>query len=193
MEDFRESRRSRKPFLVKSIHGKVSRQSVWGITVLIIGAVTPMHPAPAIVVTTPGGEPPNCVWAGKHISYALTASSVASVQDQACALELVEFAPEALAIDVLPTRRDGSMWKQPHYGLTPYWAARVKKRFGKNPHADPSMGSRVWLRLLVGFRRSVISSSLPQTHPSCIGCALPIIGFQIVSGKFGKRDYEPSS
>ena len=123
-------------FWVKPIHGKVSRQSVWGITVPIIGAVTPMHPAPAIVVTPPGGEPPNRVEAEKHISHALTASSVAPVQDRACALELVEFAPETLARDVLPARRDGSVWKQSDYGLTPYWAARVKKQFGKNPDVD---------------------------------------------------------
>ena len=136
IEDFREAPRTGKPFLVKPIHGKVSRQSVWGLTVPVIGAVTPTHPAPAIVVTPPGGEPPNRVEAEKHISYALTASSVAPVQDRACALELVEFAPEALARDVLPTRRDGSMWTQSDYGLTPYWAARVKKQFGKSPDVD---------------------------------------------------------
>ena len=136
IEDFREAPRTGKPFLVKPIHGKVSRQSVWGLTVPVIGAVTPTHPAPAIVVTPPGGEPPDRVEAEKHISYALTASSVALLQDRACALELVEFAPETLARDVLPTRRDGSMWTQSDYGLTPYWAARVKKQFGKNPDVD---------------------------------------------------------
>ena len=67
IEDFREAPRTGKPFLVKPIHGKVSRQSVWGITVPIIGAVTPMHPAPAIVVTPPGGKPPTRVEAEKHI------------------------------------------------------------------------------------------------------------------------------
>ena len=136
IEDFREAPRTGKPFLVKPIHGKVSRQSVWGITVPIIAAVTPMHPASAIVVTPPGGEPPNRVQAEKNISYALTASSVAPVQDRACAFELIEFAPETLARDVLPTRRDGSMWIQSDYGLTPYWAACVKKQFGKNPDVD---------------------------------------------------------
>ena len=90
-----------------------------------------MHPAPATVVTPPGGEAPNRVEAEKHISYALTASSVAPVQDQACALGLVQFAPETLAGDVLPTGRDGSVWTQSDYGLTPYWAARVKKQFGE--------------------------------------------------------------
>ena len=109
IEDFCEAPRTSKPFLVKTIHGKVSRQSVWGITVPIGGAVTPMHPAPAIVVTPPGGEPPNRVEAEKDMCYALTSSSVAPVQDRACALELVEFAPETLARDVLPTRRDGSV------------------------------------------------------------------------------------
>ena len=104
--------------------------------VFIIGAVTPMHTAPAIAGTSPGGKPPNSVEAEKHISYALTASSVAPMQDWACALELVEFAPETLARDVLPTRRDGSMWEQSDYGLTPYWAARVKKQFGKNTDVD---------------------------------------------------------
>ena len=123
--------------MVKPIYGKVSRQSVSGITVPIIGAVTPMHPAPAIVVTPPGSKPPNPVEAEKHMSYALTASSVAPVQDRACALELVEFAPETLARDVLPARRDGSVWRQSDYGLTPYTAARVKKQFGKNPDVDP--------------------------------------------------------
>ena len=127
IEDFREAPRTGKSFFVKPIHGKVSRHSVWGITVPIFGAVTPTRPAPAIVVTPSGGEPPNLVEAEKHISYALTASSVAPVQDWACALELVEFAPETLARDVLPTRRDGSMWTQSDYGLTPNWASRVKK------------------------------------------------------------------
>ena len=28
------------------------------------------------------------------------------------------------------------MWTQSDYGLTPYWAARVKKQFGKNPDVD---------------------------------------------------------
>ena len=93
---------------------------MWGVTVLIIGAGAPLPPAPAIVVTPPDGEPPNRVEAEKYISYALTASSVAPVQDRACALELVEFAPEKLARDVLPTRRDGTAWKQSDYGLTPY-------------------------------------------------------------------------
>ena len=133
IEDYREAPRTSKPFLVKPIHGKVSRQSVWGITIPIIGAVTPMHQAPAIVVTPPGGEPPNRVEAEKDIFYALTASSEASVQDRACALELIECAPEALAHDVRPTWPDWSMWTQSDYGLTPYWAARVKKQFGKSP------------------------------------------------------------
>ena len=136
IEDFREVPRTGKPFLVKPIHGKVSRQSVCGITVPIIGAVPPMHPAPAIVVTPPGGELPDRVEAEKHISYALAASSVALVRYRACALELVEFAPETLARDVLPRRRDGSVWKQSDYGLTPFWAARVKKQFRKNPDMD---------------------------------------------------------
>ena len=109
---------------------------VWGITVPFIGAFTPMHPAPAIVVTPPDREPPNNVEAQKHVSYALTASSVAPAQEWACALELVEFASESLARDVLPTRRDGSLWKQSDYGLTPYRAARVKQQFGKLPGGD---------------------------------------------------------
>ena len=28
------------------------------------------------------------------------------------------------------------MWTQSDYGVTPYWAARVKKQFGKNPDVD---------------------------------------------------------
>ena len=189
IEDFREAPRTGKPFLVKPIHGKVSRQSVRGITVPIIGAVTPMHPAPAIVVTPPGG-----VEAEKHIFYALTASSVAPVHDQARALELVEIAPETLARYFLPTRRDGSMWTQCDYGLTPYWAARVKKQFGKHPNVDafkrvPGMAQATrWVSPLDDF-----FFPLPRTPPNCIGCALPIIGFPIVFGKFGKENYEQSS
>ena len=193
IEDFREAPRTGKPFFVKPIHGKVSRQSMWGITVLIIGAVIPMHPAPAIVVTTPGGEPPNRVEAPKHTSYAWTSSSVAPVQDRACVLELFQFAPEALARDVLPTQRDESTWKQSDYGFAPFWAARLKRQFGKTPTWTPSIGSRVWLRLPVWLCHMMISFLLRRTHPNCIGCALPIIGFPIVSGKFGKRNYEPSS
>ena len=56
IQDFREAPPTGKPFLVQPIQSKVSRQSVWGITVPIIGAVPPMHPAPAIVVTPPGGK-----------------------------------------------------------------------------------------------------------------------------------------
>ena len=61
---------------------------------------------------------------------------MAPVQDRACALELVEFPPETLARDVLPTRRDGSVSTQSDYGLTPYWAGRVKKQFGKTSDVD---------------------------------------------------------
>ena len=136
IEDFPEAPRTGKPFLVQAIHGKVSRQSVWGVPVPIIGAAAPIPPAPAIVVTPPDGEPPNGVEAEKYISYALTASSVAPVQDRASALELVKFAPEKLAHDVLPTRCDGTVWKQSDYGLTPYWAGRVKRQFEKNPDVD---------------------------------------------------------
>ena len=127
IEDFREAPQTRKQFLVKSIHGQVSRQSVWGITVQIIGAGTPMHPAPAIVVTPPGGEPPHRVEAEKHISYSLTASTVAPVQDRACALEVVEFAPETLARDVeAGSDPRGHLWVT--WGLY-LWA-------GKPPLAD---------------------------------------------------------
>ena len=41
-----------------------------------------------------------------------------------------------LACDVLPTRRDGSMWKQSDYGFGPYWAAQVKEQFGESPDVD---------------------------------------------------------
>ena len=174
--DFREAPRTGKPLLVQPIHGKVSRQSGWGITVPIIGAVTPMHPAPAIVVTPPGGELPNRVEAEKHICDALTASSVAPVQDWACALELIEFAPETLARDVLPTWRDGSVWTQSDYGLRPYWAAHVKKQFGKNPDVDafnrvPGMAEAIrWVSPLEGFFSSPADPSklywmCPPYHP----------------------------
>ena len=168
IEDFREAPRTGKPFLVKPIHGKVSCQSVWGIAVPIIGAVTPMHLAPAIVVTPPGGEPPTRVEAEKHISYVLTNSSVAPVQDRARAFELLELAPETLARDVLPARRDGSVWKQSDYGLTPYCCIgphASKNNLAKTPMWTPSIGSRVWLRLPVGFRHSMISFPPPRTHP----------------------------
>ena len=193
IEDSRETPQTGEPFWVKPIHGKVSRQDVWGITVPIIGAVTPMHPAPVIVVTPPGGELPNRVEAKKHISYALTASSVAPVPDWACALELVEFAPETLARDDLPARRDGSVWKQSDYGLTPYRAARVKTISAKSLAWTPSIGSRVWPRLPIGFRSLMISFPLPRSLFNSIGCALPIIGFPSVSGESRKKDYEPPS
>ena len=172
IEDFHEAPRTGIPFLVKPIHGKVSPQSVWGITVPIIGAATPVQPAPAIVVTPPGGEPPNRVEAEKHISYALTASSMAPAQDRACALELVEFAPETLTRDVLPARRDGSVWKQSDYSLSPYWATSVKKLFGKSPDVDafnrvPGMAQATrWASPLDGF------FSTP-TVPSTLYCMCP--------------------
>ena len=82
---------------------------------------------------------------------------MAPVQYWACALELVEFASEALARDVLPTRHDGSVWTQSDYGLKPYWAAHVKKQFGKNPDVDafdrvPGMTQATrWVSLLEDF------------------------------------------
>ena len=88
------------------------------------------------MVTPPDWEPPNSVEAEKHISFALTASSVGPVQDPACALELAEFAPEIVDRDVLSTRRDGSMWKQSDYGITPYASKCVKKQFGRNSDVD---------------------------------------------------------
>ena len=193
IEDFREAPRTGKPFLVRPIHGKVSCQSVWSITVPITGAVTPMHPAPAIVVKPPGCKPPNRVEAEKHISYALTASSVAPVQDGACALELVEFAPETLARDVLPTRRDGSMWTQSDYGLTPYWAARVKKQFSKNPDSDafnrvPGMAKATrWVSPLEDF------FSTPADPSKLYWMCPPYHPFSDCVGKFGKKNQEPSS
>ena len=68
-----------------------------------------------------------------------------------------------------------------------------KNNLAKTPTWTPSIGSRVWPRLPVRFRRLKISFPLPRTPPNCIGCALPIIGFPIVFGKFGKKNYEPSS
>ena len=65
IEDFCEAPRTGKPFLVKPIHGKISRQSLWGITVPIIGAVTPMHPAQAI-----GGQ----LWLRPLVTNRLTVS-----------------------------------------------------------------------------------------------------------------------
>ena len=192
IEDFRETPQTGKPFFVKPIPGKVSRQSVWGITSPIIGAVTPMHPALVIVVTAPDGEPPNRVEAEKHISYALTASSVVPVQYRACALELLEFAPETLARDVLPTRRDGSMWKQSYYDLTPYGAEGVKKYFRKIPDVDAFNRVQGMAQATCWVWPLNDSFSTPATHPNCIGCALPTMGFRIVSGKFGKRNHELS-
>ena len=57
----------------------------------------------------------------------------------------------------------------------------------------PSIGSWVWPRLPIGFPCLRISFPLPWTPPYCIGCALHIIGFPILFGKFGKKNYEPSS
>ena len=136
IEDFRGTPRTGKPSLVEPIDGTVSHQSVWRITFPTIATATPTLQASAIVVTPRDGEPFNRVEAENHLSCALTASSVAPLQDQACALELVQFAPETLARDVLPARRDGFIWKQSNYGLSPYWAERVKKQFGKNSNVD---------------------------------------------------------
>ena len=144
IEDFREAPRTGKPFLVKPIHGKVSRQSVWGITVPIIGAVTPMHPAPAIVVTPPGGKPPTPVEAEKHICYALTASPVAPVQDRACALELVEFAPETLPRDVYPHGMMGPCRHSLTMASRHIGPHASKKNLAKTPTWTLSIGSRVW-------------------------------------------------
>ena len=193
IEDFREAPRTSKRFLVKRIHGKVSRESVWGITVPIIGAVTPMHPAPAIVVMPPGGEPPNRVEAEKHISYALTASSLPPYR-----IGLVRWSSLNLVPGPLPVMfylhgamaRCGSRLTMASRHIGPHPS---KINLAKTPTWMPSMGSRVWLRLPVGFRHSMISFPPPRTHPNCIRCALPIIGFRIVFGKFGKKNYEPSS
>ena len=67
-----------------------------------------------------------------------------------------------------------------------------KNNLAKTPTWTPSIGSGVWTRLPVGFRRLKISFPVPRTPPNCIGCALPIIGFPIMFGNFGKKNYEPS-
>ena len=80
------------------------------------------------------------------------------------------------------------MWEQSDYGLTPYWAACVKKQFGKKPDVDafngvPGMAQATcWVSPLDDF------ISDPRTHPKCIACALRIIRFPSVSGKFGKKN-----
>ena len=69
-----------------------------------------------------------------------------------------------------------------------------ENNLAKTPTWTPSIRSRVWPRLPVGFRRLKFSFPLLRTPPpNCNGCALPIIGFPSVSGKFGKKNYEPSS
>ena len=145
----------------------------WGITVPIIGAVTPTHSAPAIVVRPPGGEPPNRVAAEKHISSALTAFSVAPVQDRACALELVEFAPETLARDVLL-----------HAAMGPCGSSL--KQFAFNMVPGMAQATRCLLPLDDFFSTPADTSKLYWMCP-------PIIGFPILSRKFGKINYEPSS
>ena len=50
-----------------------------------------------------------------------------------------------------------------------------KNNLAKTLTWTPSIGSRVWPRLPVGFRRVKISFPLPRTHSNFIGCALPII------------------
>ena len=140
----------------------------------------PTPAAPAIVVTPPDGEPPNRVEAEKHLSYALTASSVAPLQDPACAFELVEFAPETLARDVLPTQRDGSIWKQSGNGLTPYWAGRVKKQLGKSPDVDAFNGVPGMVQATHWFHLPMTSFPPQRIHPNCIGCARRTIIFPIV-------------
>ena len=164
MEDLCEAPRTGKFLLVKPIHGKVSCQSVWGVTARKIGAATPMHPALAIVVTPPDGEPLNRVEAEKHISYALTASSVVPLQDRACTLELMEFAPETLAHDLLPTGVMGLCGSSPTIASRCIGPSMLKNNLPRAPMWRPSIGSRVWLKLPVWFRRRMISFPLPRIH-----------------------------
>ena len=166
-EDFGAAPRTGKPFLVQPIHGRVSRQCVRGITVPIIGAATPMQPAPAIQVTPPDGKPPNRVEAENHVSYALTASSVAPVRDRACSLKLVEFAPEALPSDVPPTRRDGSMSKQSDYDLT---AIRATTPIPVQP---PTFVASEWLPPT--YTHMPTTSKPPQQAPAIQTSGIPSI------------------
>ena len=41
-----------------------------------------------------------------------------------------------MTLQLEPPKRDGSVWKQSDYVLTPYWAAHVKKVFGKSPDVE---------------------------------------------------------
>ena len=130
-----------------------------------------MHPASAIVVKPPSGEPSNLVEAEKHIFYASTASSVAPVQDQACALVVVELATKPLPVmlhlhglmgpcgssQIMASRRIGPRVLKANLANTRMWT--------------PSLGFWVWLRLPVGFCHLMLSFLLPRTHPNCIGCA----------------------
>ena len=136
IEDFREAPRTGKVYFGQT-------HSWPSVTSVCVGHNRSNHlsghsnaPARAIMVTDVDGEPLKCVEGEEHISYAFTTFSVGGVQDLACVFELVKFTPDTLASDVLPTWRDGSMWKQSDYGLTPHSAARVKKQVGKNPVVD---------------------------------------------------------
>ena len=112
---------------------------MWGITVLIIGAITLMHPAPAIVVTPPGGKAPNRAEAEEHISHALTTSSLAPVQDRACALELVEPFPVRFYLNCV-TGPCGSSLTMALRRIVP---RLLKSNVAKTPTFTPSIGSWV--------------------------------------------------
>ena len=168
IEHFREAPQTGKPFLVRPIHGKVSRQSMWGVTVQIIGAVTPRHPAPAIVVTPPGGEPPNRFEADKHISYALTASSVAPYGIVHVRWTSLNLLPRLLPVmfclhGVMHLCGSSLTMASRRIG-----AHVSKSNLAKTLTRTPSIGSQLWLRLFAGFRRSTSSFPPPRAHPNCI-------------------------
>ena len=187
------STRKIKPQTSNLIHGKLSRQSVWGKTVPIIGAVTPMHPAPAIMITPPDGKSLNRVEAKKHISYALMIPPWPQ-----CRIGLLRSSSLNLLPKPLPLMFYLLGVMGPCGSSLPMASHRIRPRvlthnLEETPTWKPSIGSRVWLRLPVGFRRWMKSFPLPRTHHNCIECALRGIGFPIVSRKFGQRNYEPSS
>ena len=67
----------------------------------------------------------------------------------------------------LTLRQDGTKWTASNYGLTPYWAERVKKQFGKRPEVD-------------SFNRVPDMAQAPQrVSPERDFFAEPLLGFSI--------------
>ena len=110
------------PIVLKPVKGELRRQGLTQVRAIAEKEI---------------GADSDCLLAREYeYTRPLTQSSTCPVQNKLDSLVLTKFAPEPFLKDKLSKRQDGSVWSRSDYGLTPYWAERIKRQFNMRPNVD---------------------------------------------------------